>query len=118
MLTDITPTHDRSSASSHALGRAAPALEEHASHGNAPNYVRMPLKRELQSMPFGERVRALMACADHHLEEMDRLEDPDRTDPLTEWDRRQLASHRASLRRVLERAAEFGIKLTVTDEWV
>ena len=57
-------------------------------------------------MTLKERVNALMACADHHLEQMDLLEDPDRTEPLTAWDRRQLTSHRGSLRRVLERAPE------------
>lgn len=117
MLTEITPTHDRLSTYSPAIGRAA-AAAEHASSARRPAYLRMPLKRELEDMPFGERVRALMACADHHLAAMDRLEDPDRSEPLGEWDRKQLASHRAALRRVLARAAEFGITLTVTDEWV
>ncbi|KAB1068130.1 hypothetical protein F6X51_27240 [Methylobacterium planeticum] len=76
----------------------------------------MPLKTELSAMPFAVRVNALMACADHHLEQMDLLEDPDRTEPLTPWDRRQLTSHRSSLRRVLERAAEFGIRIGVVEE--
>ena len=67
-------------------------------------------------MPFRSRVDALMACAGHHLEQMDLLEDPDRAEPLTPWDRRQLTSHRSSLRRVLERAAEFGIRIGVVEE--
>jgi hypothetical protein len=47
---------------------------------------------------------------------MDLLEDPDRPEPLTPWDRRQLTGHRSSLRRVLERAAEFGIRIGVVEE--
>ena len=78
--------------------------------------VRLPLKSELRAMTLKERVNALMTCADHHLEQMDLLEDPDRTEPLTAWDRRQLTSHRGSLRRVLERAAEFGIRISVVEE--
>jgi hypothetical protein len=78
--------------------------------------VRLPLKAELQAMSFEERVSALMACADHHLEQMDLLEDPERSEPLTAWERRQLTSHRGSLRRVLERASEFGIKISVVEE--
>ncbi|WP_336491866.1 hypothetical protein [Methylobacterium nigriterrae] len=67
-------------------------------------------------MSFEERVNALMVCADHHLEQMDLLEDPERSEPLSPWDRRQLTSHRGSLRRVLERAAEFGIKIGIVEE--
>ena len=78
--------------------------------------VRLPLRNELRAMSFAERVDALMACADHHLEQMDLLEDPDRSEPLSSWDRRQLSSHRSSLRRVLERAAEFGIKIGIVEE--
>ncbi|GJE46744.1 hypothetical protein [Methylobacterium soli] len=78
--------------------------------------IRLPLKSELRAMPFRARVEALMACAGHHLEQMDLLEDPDRPEPLTPWDRRQLTGHRSSLRRVLERAAEFGIRIGVVEE--
>ncbi|WP_336492848.1 hypothetical protein [Methylobacterium nigriterrae] len=78
--------------------------------------VRLPLKHELQAMSFEERVNALMICADHHLEQMDLLEDPERSKPLSPWDRRQLTSHRGSLRRVLERAADFGIKIGIVEE--
>jgi hypothetical protein len=77
---------------------------------------RLPLKHELQAMSFEERVNALMICADHHLEQMDLLEDPERSKPLSPWDRRQLTSHRGSLRRVLERAADFGIKIGIVEE--
>jgi hypothetical protein len=78
--------------------------------------VRLPLKTELQAMPLEERVSVLMSCADHHLEQMDQLEDPERLKPLTAWERRQLTSHRGSLRRVLERASEFGIRIGVVEE--
>lgn len=67
-------------------------------------------------MPFEERVGVLMTCADHHLEQMDLLEDPERSKPLTAWERRQLTGHRGSLRRVLERASEFGIRIGVVEE--
>ncbi|WP_244424647.1 hypothetical protein [Methylobacterium nodulans] len=92
-------------------------VDNFITHGSARNYVgRMPLKRELVAMSFKDRVAALMQCADHHLEEMDRLEDRGQTGRLSEWDRRQLSSHRASLKRVLDRALEFGIKLSVVEE--
>ena len=82
----------------------------------SPLPVRLPLKTELQAMSFEERVSVLMACVDHHLEQMDWLENPERSEPLTAWERRQLASHRGSLRRVLERASEFGIRIGVIEE--
>lgn len=77
---------------------------------------RMPLKKELEAMPFGERVSALIRCADYHLDKIDRLEHAGQICRLTEWDRRQLASHRASLKRALDRAQEFGIRLSVVEE--
>ena len=70
-------------------------------------------------MPFEKRVGVLMSYADHHLERMDRLEDPERSErsePLMTWERRQLTSHRGSLRRVLERASEFGTRIGVVEE--
>jgi hypothetical protein len=67
-------------------------------------------------MPSEKRVSVLMSCADHHLERMDRLEDPERSEPLMAWERRQPTSHRGSLRRVLERASEFGTRIGVVEE--
>ena len=78
--------------------------------------VRLPLKTELQALPFEERVRVLMTCADHHLEQMDLLEDTQRPEPLTAWERRQLTGHRGSLRRVLDRAREFNIRIAVVED--
>src|SRR4051794_31377357 len=70
----------------------SPALMAGSTTGALP--IRLPLKTELQAMSFEERVSVLMACADHRLEQMDLLEDPDRSEPLTPWERRQLTSYR------------------------
>ena len=87
-----------------------------ASHMAGLHIGRMPLKRELEAMPFKERLAALMGCADYHLDEIDRIEHGSQAGRLTEWDRRQLTSHRSSLKRVLDRAREFGIKLSIVEE--